>query len=94
MKQNSVKAQTVIRTVVLFAALLNQILALVGRQQLPIYENELVQLLTLAATIVAGIRAWWKNNSFTSEALEADSYLQAVRELNREKGGGEEDDTE
>ena len=31
------------------------------------------------ATIVTAIIAWWKNNSFTQEAIEADKYLDQLR---------------
>lgn len=37
----------------------------------------------IAANIAAG-RAWWKNNSFTQNALEADAVLDTMRELDRE----------
>ena len=74
-----IKTQTVIRTVVLIVALTNQILAITGKEQLPIYENDIVQALTVIATIVSSVWAWWKNNSFTEPALYADAYMEELR---------------
>ena len=35
--------------------------------------------LLLALTVAAALVSWWKNNSFTREALAADSYLTQLR---------------
>ena len=37
--------------------------------------DTLEQLITLGLTIGSSLWAWWKNNSFTCEACEADEYL-------------------
>ena len=82
---NGIKRETIIRTAVLLVALINQILAIVGKDTLPIYESDIVQLISLTATLVSTLWAWWKNNSFSPEAVEADAYLETLR--------GESDDT-
>ena len=74
MNKNKIKLETIIRTVVVAVALINQILAICGKDTLPIYESDIVQIITLVATIASSLWAWWKNNSFTQNAIEADKY--------------------
>lgn len=74
-----VKTETIIRTVVLILALINQVLAITGRQAIPITEDEVYQLITLVVTIAAALWSWWKNNSFTIPAIKADEYLEQLR---------------
>lgn len=76
---NNVKPDTIARTVVLMLALLNQILAVAGKGTIPIAEDQIYQLVTLAATIASAVWNWWKNNSFTKAAIEADKVLAALK---------------
>ena len=76
---NNVKPDTIARTVVLMLALLNQILAVAGKGTIPIAEDQIYQLVTLAATIASAVWTWWKNNSFTKAAIEADKTLAALK---------------
>ena len=74
-----VKTETIIRTVVLILALANQALAIMGKEKIPITDDEVYQLVTLLITICSGLWAWWKNNSFTQPALKADEYMEKLR---------------
>ena len=74
-----ISADTIARTIVLALALINQILAITGREVLPFAEDDIYQLVSLIATVVTSAVAWWKNNSFTSKAIEADEYLEIRR---------------
>lgn len=78
-----IKTDTIIRTVVLAIALVNQVLAICGKSPLPIESEELTQALTLCLTIGASVWSWWKNNSFTAAAKTADAFLQDVKEMNK-----------
>ncbi len=70
---------TVIRTVLLLLALINQVLTVCGLSPLP-FEDELVsELISLLFTAAAAIVAWWKNNSFTQAALAADEYMNELK---------------
>ncbi len=73
------KTDTLIRTIVLAVALLNQILSATGKSILPIEDETVSQLITAAFTIITSLAAWWKNNSFSPEAIEADVYLESLR---------------
>ena len=77
-----VKKDTIIRTTVLVIALLNQILTSTGHDILPISDEEVSQVISLAFTIGASIWAWWKNNSFTSAAIQADEYMKEIKHEN------------
>ena len=74
------KKDTIIRTIVLGIALLNQIFAMFGVSQLDIDDDVIYQLVTAIATIGSAVWAWWKNNSFTAEAQEADKVLEELKE--------------
>ena len=75
-----IKKETIIRTIVLLLALANQVLAICGKNAIPITEDEVYQLVTLLVTIASSLWAWWKHNSFTQEALQADAYLEQLKE--------------
>jgi SPP1 family holin len=79
-----IKTDTIVRTIVLVLALLNQILAIKGKEVLPVTEDEVYQLVSLVVTIGASLWAWWKNNSFTEPAIMGDQLKdQLKREAER-----------
>ena len=75
----NVSAGTVARTAVLGLALANQILSACGKPVLPIESATVEQLVTAGITTVAALIAWWKNNSFTTAALEADKTYDRLK---------------
>ena len=74
-----VQPDTIARTIVLALALLNQILAIMGKGTIEIAENDIYQVVSLVATIVTSIVAWWYNNSFSNHAIRADEYMKALK---------------
>ena len=78
-----IKAETWIRTAVLILALLNTLLSAWGKNPLPFSEEESYQAISAAVTAAVSLWAWWKNNSFTPAALEADAVLQQRKENDR-----------
>jgi SPP1 family holin len=78
MKKN-VSSETIARTIVLFLALVNQLFAIFGRQQIPVQEDTVYQIVSLIFTIVTTVWSWWKNNSFTPEAIKADEYMHKLK---------------
>lgn len=71
--------ETIIRTIVLFVALLNQVLTMFGLNPLPFSNEDIYSGLTAIFTVAATIWAWWKNNSFTQNAIEADEFLKKLK---------------
>lgn len=78
-EENMVKTETIIRTIILILALANNVLAIYGKEKIPITENEVYQLVTQIVTICTALWVWWKNNSFTLPAIKADEYLEKLR---------------
>lgn len=77
-----IPTETIIRAIVLFVTLVNTILTMSGKNPLPFAEDELYAWLSAAATVAATLWAWWKNNSFTPEAITADEYLAKLKANN------------
>lgn len=95
---NNVSPGTVARTINLMLALVNQVLTMTGHSVINIENETVVVAVTSLWSISAALLAWWKNNSFTDSAIEADRYLTDLRESAEallqvpEEEGGEEDD--
>lgn len=73
------KKDTIIRTVLLAVALINQILTSTGHSVIPVSDDQIVEVLTLVLTIGASVWGWWNNNSFSKKAIQADMYLDMIR---------------
>ena len=78
MKTN-ISAATIARTAALALALTNQLLSACGKPLLPIQSDQLEHLVTAGITTVTSLIAWWKNNSFTAAALEADKAYDRIK---------------
>lgn len=74
-----ISAGTIARTACLLLALLNQVLCALGKSPLPIESETLNQLVTTSITVAAALVSWWKNNSFTKEAIAADKEYERLR---------------
>lgn len=74
-----IEASTIARTAVLALALTNQVLSVAGLSPLPIDSATLEPWVTTGLTTAAALWAWWKNNSFTPEAIRADELLKEMR---------------
>mgnify|MGYP004495837787 CR=1 FL=1 len=75
----TISAGTVARTACLLLALSNQVLSALGKPVLPIESETVEQLVTAGITSIAALVAWWKNNSFTAAALEADKTYDRLK---------------
>lgn len=79
-----VKAETIVRLIVLVIALVNQLLVAIGKSPLP-FENETVtEFVSVLITVLAAAWAWWKNNSFTKAAIEADEIMKQKKAQEKE----------
>lgn len=79
----NITAGTIARTAVLLLALTNQMLSAMGKSPLPIESTTVEQLVTAGITTIAALVAWWKNNSFTKEAIAADKEYARLKAKSR-----------
>lgn len=77
--KKKISAGTLTRTAVLGLALANQLLSAAGKSVLPINNAQLEQMISTGLTVGAALAAWWNNNSFTSEAIEADDFMARLK---------------
>lgn len=70
-----VTVQTWARTIVLLLALVSQLCVILGKRSEAIDVDQWQEYVTYALTVGASIVAWWKNNSFTRKAQDADESL-------------------
>ena len=75
----SIKPGTWIRTAALIIALANQACNQFGWTPLPVGDHAAYNDLSWLLTAVTGVAAWWKNNSFTDAAIEADGYMNKLK---------------
>ena len=71
----SVDKSTWIRTAVLLAALINQALVIFGITNKKLDEESFTCFASYLLTAASSVWSWWKNNSFTQKAQEADGVL-------------------
>ena len=81
----NVSKETLIRTIALILSIVNYILTSKGMNPLPFGETEAYEFISMIAMGAASIWAWWKNNSFTKEAIAADKILDDLKKENKER---------
>jgi len=75
LQNTKISAGTIARTTCLVLALVNQVLSATGHSVLPIENEQVESLVTVGLTIVTSLVTWWKNQSFTRAAIEADEVM-------------------
>lgn len=70
---------TTIRTAVLFLAIINQILSVMGKSPLPIDSDQLTNLISTGFTTITALIAWWKNNDFTEAARMGTAKMKRIK---------------
>lgn len=74
-----ISTATIVRTACLMLALANQVLSAMGKPIIPIESSTVEQLVTAGITTVTALIAWWNNNSFTKEAIQADNVMETLK---------------
>ncbi|EUJ24777.1 phage lysis protein, holin [Listeria grandensis FSL F6-0971] len=75
----NVSVATWVRTALLAVALINQLLSILGINALPFSDAMVEQFVTFMFTAVTAIIAFWKNQSFTKAAQNADVQMKMVK---------------
>ena len=74
-----ISAGTIARTIILGIALLNQVLTALGYNVIDVSDDTINTLISTVFTVGASLVAWWKNNSFTKNAIQADETLKGLK---------------
>ena len=75
-----VRKGTIMRSILLFVVVLNMLLKKLGFCPLNITEGSVAYFVaTVLEILVIGV-SFWKNNSFSENAIRADEFLKALRE--------------
>ena len=70
---------TIARTAIQVYTIINSGLAIIGKSPLPISDETVTQVVSFGFSTAAALVAWWKNNSFTPEAIEADAFMARMK---------------
>lgn len=70
---------TIARTIVLALALINQLLTVFGYNVIDISTETVNTLISTIFTVITAIITFWKNNSFTRAAIQADEVMQELK---------------
>ena len=89
MSEKKISSGTIIRTICLGLAMLNMILKMTGHEVLPISDDEINAFVTDGAVMITAVVAWWKNNSFSHAALNADSFKSELKAASKANRGDE-----
>lgn len=81
MKKEKITAGTIIRALCLVLALTNLTLETMGKKIIPVTDDQISELVTLVITIATSLVGFWKNNSFTQEAIIADGIMHELKAI-------------
>lgn len=70
----------IIRTVVLFIALVNQALATFGASPLPFSDDLVYEIVSIVVTIGAAVLTWWKDTPVTTAAKIGHTITRAIKD--------------
>lgn len=73
-----VTPETWARTIFLIVSLVNQFLQIYGKEIIPWSESQIYTAITYICTAIAAILTWWKNNSFSTSAQQADAVMHTL----------------
>lgn len=81
MKKEKITAGTIIRALCLILALTNLTLETMGKKIIPVTDDQISEIVTLVITIATSLVGFWKNNSFTQEAIIADGIMHELKAI-------------
>ena len=71
---------TIVRTIMLIIVIINMILQHFGLDIINVDESQVLNFVEIVIELAVIIVSFWKNNSFTDNAIKADEFLQQLRE--------------
>lgn len=79
MENLEIEKSTIVRLVIQIIAVINTVLTMQGKPIINLSDAAITQGVNIIITILAWAWGYWKNNSFTNEALHADAYLKKLK---------------
>ena len=76
----NVSKSTIVRTILVILVLVNFILERFGIDVIPADEYTITMFVEVAIEVGILIVGFWKNNSYTENAIKADKFLKELRE--------------
>lgn len=80
---------TIVRTVMLIIVIINLVLKQLGHDLINVSESEILTAVEMIIELAVIVVSFWKNNSYTQNAIKADEFLRNLKSLDDELEDGE-----
>ena len=70
---------TIVRTIMIVLVIVNVILGHLGYDLINVDENEILEFVEALIEIAIIVVGFWKNNSYSKNAIKADEFLKTLR---------------
>lgn len=70
---------TIVRTIMVVIVIVNVVLKQFGVDAINVSESEILSLIEALIEVATIVVAFWKNNSFTQNAIKADEFLKNLK---------------
>lgn len=80
---------TIVRTVMLVIVIINLVLKQLGHDLINVTESEILTAVEMIIELAVIVVSFWKNNSYTQNAIKADEFLRNLKSLDDELEDGE-----
>lgn len=80
MKELKISKGTIVRTIMLIIVVVNMILQHFGIDIIKVDESEVLSFVEIVLELAVIIVTFWKNNSFSKKAIQADEFLKTLKE--------------
>lgn len=71
---------TIVRTVMLVIVIINLALKQLGHDLINVSESEILSAIEMLIELAVIVVSFWKNNSYTQNAIKADEFLKNLKE--------------
>ena len=71
---------TIVRTIALAVVIINLILKKFGIDAINVSDSEILALVETLIEVAVIVVGFWKNNSYTQNAIRADEFLKTLRD--------------
>ena len=71
---------TIVRTVMLVIVIINLVLKQLGHDLINVSESEILSVVEMLIEVAVIVVSFWKNNSYTQNAIKADEFLKNLKE--------------